>query len=466
MDKKPNVIVFFTDQQRWDASGLHGNPLDLMPNFDRMALQGTFLQNSITCQPVCGPARACLQTGKYANAVGVPTNAVALPAWEKTLAHYFSEAGYQTAYIGKWHLAGRESSSAVPVELRGGYDYWLASNVLEFTSNAFDTVMFDNDNQRISLPGYRVDALTDAAIRYIDGHREAPFFLFTSFIEPHFQNHVDSYPAPDGYEERYRSRWIPPDLMALGGSTHQHLAGYWGMIKRLDEAFGRLRDALRSLDLEKDTIILFTTDHGCHFKTRNGEYKRSCHDSSVRLPTALCGPGFDGGGTIRELSSLVDLPPTLLDAAGLPVPPEMQGRSIVPLIRKQDVEWPQEAFIQISEAQVGRAIRTERWKYCIDAPDKGTWYEGQAGASLYEEQYLYDLQADPYELNNLVHYDSYDAIRGELKKRLLRWMERVGEEKPEIVDAETQPSRNRREWPDTADTLSFDYRRDPGSVGH
>ena len=462
MPDKPNVVVFFTDQQRWDASGLHGNPLDLMPNFDRMAQRGTFVHNSFTCQPVCGPARACLQTGKYATNVNVPTNGIMLPRDEQTLAHYFSDEGYQTGYIGKWHLADQEGYNAVPVEQRGGYDYWLASNTLEFTSHAYETLLYDNDNQPVLLPGYRVDALTDAAIRYIDARKNDPFYLFISYIEPHFQNHVDSYPAPEGYEERYRSKWIPPDLMALGGSTHQHLAGYWGMIKRVDEAFGRIRDALLSLGLDKNTILLFTTDHGCHFKTRNNEYKRSCHESSVRLPTALCGPGFDAGGCLSEMTSLVDLPPTLLDAAGIPVPEEMQGRSLMPLIKKQNVDWPKEAFIQISEAQVGRALRTQRWKYCVDAPDKKTWYERQSGASTYVEQYLYDLQADPYELNNLVELEAYDDIKGELKKRLLRWMDEIGEKLPEIESRASLPHTQRREWPEAAQTLGFTHRR-PGN---
>lgn len=142
----------------------------------------------------------------------------------------------------------------------------------------------------------------------------------------------------------------------------------------------------------------------------------------MRLPTALSGPGLDGGGMIREMTSLVDLPPTLLDATGIPVPEQMQGRSIMPLVCKRRIDWPQEAFIQISEAQVGRAIRTERWKYCVEAPDKGTWQAGQRGASTYVEQYLYDLQADPYELNNLVGFDAYSQIKIELKNRLLRWM--------------------------------------------
>ncbi len=183
----------------------------------------------------------------------------------------------------------------VPPENRGGYDYWLASNVLEFTSDAYQTRLFDNDNQPVDLPGYRVDAMTDAVIRYIDQQKDNPFYLFTSYIEPHHQNHLDDYPPPDGYRERYTGKWIPPDLAALGGSTHQHLGGYYGMVKRLDEALGRLMDALKSLDLLDNTIILFTSDHGCHFKTRNSEYKRSCHESSIRVPTAFHGPWLRRG---------------------------------------------------------------------------------------------------------------------------------------------------------------------------
>ena len=221
----------------------------------------------------------------------------------------------------------------MPAEQRGGYEYWLAANLLEFTSDAYDTLLYDTDGKPVQLPGYRVDALTDAAIRYVDSHQAEPFFLFVSYLEPHIQNHLDDYPAPDGYREQYTGRWMPPDLATLGGSSPQHLGGYYGMVKRLDEALGRLLDALRSLNLLENTVVLFTSDHGCHFKTRNAEYKRSCHESSIRVPTALCGPGFDGGGQIDALVSLVDLPPTLLDAAGLPIPPAMQGRSILGLLR-------------------------------------------------------------------------------------------------------------------------------------
>src|SRR5690606_11868893 len=159
-------------------------------------------------------------------------------------------------------------------------------------------------------------------------------------------------------------KWTPPDLASLvgqhangagrvGGTAQQHLGGYWGMVKRLDEAFGRLMEALISLGIDDNTIVLFTSDHGCHFKTRNAEYKRSCHEGSVRGPTMLAGPGFEGGGELPELVSLVDLPPTLLDACAIDVPATMEGRSIMPLLRGQRQGWPDDVFVQISESHTG-----------------------------------------------------------------------------------------------------------------
>jgi len=434
--KRPNVIVFFTDQQRWDTAGIHGNPLDLMPNFDRRAHAGTDVPTSNTSQPVCGPARACLQTGLCATETGCYRNDIPLPSESRTLAHYFGAAGYDTAYIGKWHLSD-EGAGPVSKARRGGYEYWLASNILEFTSDAYDMVMYDGDGAAQKLPGYRVDAQTDAMIRYINDHQDRPFFLFSSFIEPHHQNHRDDFPAPPGYAERYRGRWLPPDLAALGGSSHQHLAGYLGMIKRLDEALGRMVDALISLDLLEDTIILFTSDHGNHFKTRNAEYKRSCHDASVRVPTMLHGGPFTGGGRISQLVSLIDLPPTLLDAAGIPVPDSMSGNSILPLVRGDAVDWQEEVFIQMSESQLGRAIRSKRWKYSVSAPNGDGWDD--ASSEHYVESELYDLLADPEELHNRAGLKTHRAVCDVLRSRLIRRMIEAGEDEPIIEPAPLVP---------------------------
>lgn len=461
--KQPNVVIFFTDQQRWDCSSLHGNPLDLMPNFDRLAQQQTHLANCFTCQPVCGPARSCLQTGQYATTTGVWRNGFSLPKDRPNLATCFNEAGYHTGYIGKWHLASVKHSDGVggivPKDMRGGYKQWLGVEAMEFSVHEYKTVLYDDDDNEVVLPGYRSDAVADAGIRFINEHQDKPFFLTMSFIEPHHQNDKDDYPAPDGYRECYTGKWCPPDLAALpayattqgqtgqanyghvGGTTQQHLGGYYGMVKRLDEGFGRVCDALKSLGLMENTIVMFISDHGCHFKTRNSEYKRSCHESSIRVPSLLAGPGFEGKGRFPGLVSLVDLPPTLLDACDIPVPATMQGHSLMPQLRGQKSDWQEEVFVQISESHIGRAVRTKRWKYAVESSKQDE--DGKGGSSRYTEVFLYDLHHDPYELCNLINQQSHDKVRAVMRERLLRKMRDAGEAMSEIVEVQSVPSGQR-----------------------
>lgn len=442
--KQPNVVVFFTDQQRWDTMGAYGNPCGLTPVFDRMAADGTCFTHAVTPQPVCGPARAALQTGKYATTLGTYTNGIPLPKNEKTLAHHFGGAGYHTGYIGKWHLGSGQL--AVTEEERGGYQYWLGANALEESSQPYNTVVYGNDNEEVKLPGYRVDALTDAAIRYIDDRKDNPFFLFLSFLEPHFQNCWDNFPAPQT-EQPVTSPYTPPDLTALVGTSPQHLPGYYGMVRRLDMALGRIRDALESLGLAKDTIILFTADHGCHFKTRNAEYKRSCHESSIHIPMALTGGPFRSGGRRQELISLVDIAPTLLDACGIPVPADMQGRSVMPVLNRQSADWqepnwPHDVFIQISEAEVGRAVRTHKWKFGATAPDKDP--VGDSYADTYREAFLYDLENDPWELDNLAGQQSHRPVREKLSQRLRERIRTVESREAAVELLADKPSGQRK----------------------
>ncbi|MEJ1112324.1 MULTISPECIES: sulfatase-like hydrolase/transferase [unclassified Kribbella] len=444
----PNVIVFLTDQQRWDTTGLQGNPMGLTPNLDRIGRAGTHFANSFTNQPLCTPARATLQTGLYPTTAGPHRNGIPLPTDAKTLAHHFGAAGYGTAYVGKWHLGDSASRGPVAPAQRGGYEYWLAANALEHTSDSYNTIVYDDSGTEVKLPGYRVDALTDAAIRYVAQPKDRPFFLFLSLLEPHHQNRRDDYPAPEGYEETYRGAWTPPDLATLGGTSYRQLPGYYGMIKRIDEAYGRLLDALTSLGLRDDTIVLFSSDHGNHFKTRNSEYKRSVHDASIRVPTVATGGIFTGGGKVNQLLSHVDLAPTLLDAAGLPVPKEMQGRSAVPLLHDRRSEWGDDVFVQVSESETARAVRTQRWKYGVVAPDCDP---AAPGSDHYVETYLFDLMADPYELDNLIGYRSHAHVATRLRERLLSRMIDAGEAPPTITVSPERDSGQRHLEPAEAE---------------
>ncbi len=429
MQKNKNVLIFFTDQQRADTLGVHGNPLNLTPNLDYDATNGTHCESAFTPQPVCLPARACLQTGKYSSEVKCDTNNDVLPVSELTLAHYFNDAGYETAYFGKWHL--NACDTAPFLEPQGGYKTWCAANIPESISDAYETVLFDGKGEEVRLPGYRVDATVDLAIRYIDKNKESPFFMMVSLLEPHMQNTRDDYPAPTGYQSRYVDAWTPPDLMALGGTSAQHLPGYYGMVKRIDEAYGRIKDALRSLGLLEDTIVLFTSDHGCHFKTRNSEYKRSCHDSSLKIPMVWSGAQFNGGGRLPNNISLVDVAPTLLEACEIPVPDYMSGQSILPLVNKTQRHFREHIYAEISESHVGRCVRTSRWKYSIR----------QVADNNFIDDFLYDLQADPWELNNIIGFRSHHYVVQVMRQRLIKQMLDIGQKEPQIIDAEEVDSK-------------------------
>jgi arylsulfatase A-like enzyme len=451
MADRPNVLVVFTDQQRWDTCGCYGNPTGLTPHLDALAARGTRLIRAFTCQPVCGPARASLQTGRFATAAGVHVNGVALPTDVPTIAKAFDAAGYDTGYIGKWHLSATRERS-VPRPLRGGYRHWLAVDTLEHSSHPYQGTLYDADERPVRYENrYRVDFLTDRAVDFLRAERDRPFFLFLSFLEPHQQNDWDRLVAPAGYAERYRDGYVPPDLHPGEGDWEKELGDYYGMVARIDECLGRLLAALDDAGLAGDTVVLFTSDHGCHFRTRNGEYKRSCHDASIHVPMVFDGPGFRGGGDRDEMVSLVDVPPTLLSSAGVRPPGPMHGRDMTALAAAGGTAvngaggralgtagdadgWENEVFLQISEDHVGRAIRTDRWKYCVAAPDAD---RRAPAADRYRDHHLYDLQEDPHEQDNLVGCDGYADVADDLRRRLIARISAAGEKEPTIESAWT-----------------------------
>lgn len=443
---RPNIIFYFSDQQRWDTMGCYGQPLPVTPNLDRLASEGVCFDHAFTCQPVCGPARACLQSGKYATQTGCYRNAVALPAGEPTLADHFHAAGYQTAYVGKWHLASNRTSytapfdeenfetRAVPPERRGGYrDFWMATDLLEATSHGYDGYVFDGDGKKHEFIGYRADCINNYAIHYLQNRKtEEPFFLFISQIEPHHQNDHGRFEGPDGSKERFVNFVAPLDLRKGVGDWETNYPDYLGQCRSLDENVGRLVDTLKEQGLWENTILFYTSDHGSHFCTRNSEYKRSCHDASIHIPLVVVGGPFTGGKAVPELVSLMDLPVTLLDCAGIAKPEGFQGHSLRKLVETPSCDWQDCVFLQVSESEVGRAIRTKDWKYSVVAEEDG-WNCPEA--ETYYEQFLYDLNADPDEHTNLVADPHYTAIRAMLAEKLTACMLQAGEIKPIILPA-------------------------------
>ncbi|TFG25614.1 MAG: arylsulfatase [Promethearchaeota archaeon] len=442
---KPNIVFVFTDQQRFDTCGCYGQKLDITPNLDKMAKEGVLFQHAFTNQPVCGPARSIIQTGKYATETMCYRNGIALPLNEKTIADYLSEAGYSVAYIGKWHLASTILKSkenvgpkvdytitAVPPERRGGYkDYWLASDVLEYTSHPNEGHLFNQNMEKVEFSGYRVDCLTNFALDFLDNYEEQkPFFLFISFLEPHQQNDIQKIVGPEGSKEKFKVYDVPKDLVNTEGDWKEFFPDYLGCCNRIDSNLKRITDKIDDLGISDNTVFIFVSDHGCHFRTRTWEYKRSCHDSSIRVPLVIKGPGFMGGKKVNELVSLINLAPTILGIAGVPIPDHMSGKKLQELIENPNLYWNDEIFIQISESQVGRALRTEKWKFSMNAPKKsGFWH---AFSNTYVGQYLYDLETDPYERTNLIHLPEYNEIKSKLAERLVERMVEIREPRPDI----------------------------------
>ncbi len=353
------------------------------------------------------------------------------------MGHYFSENGYETAYIGKWHL---HSEQVIPKEHRRGYDYWKAINLVICNTDAYDTVLYDENDNLVRMHGYRADTFTDEAIRYISAPKDKPYFLFLSYPEPHCQNHDFSYPCPPGYEEKYRNTWMPPDLASLPGAGYHHFPGYMGMVKRLDETYGRLMDALISLGQIDNTIVLFTSDHGNHFMTRNTTCKMSGHESSIRIPMTVHGPGFNTSRVVEQNVSLVDVMPTLLDCAGIEVPDNVSGHSMKQLVRDpESTEWDNNIFVQISESSVARTLRTDRWKYIVTGDPSLDALDNPYADEYYETE-LYDMKNDPYELLNLIHMENYDPIKAQLRETLLDCIKNKAHEEntPTIIPAENK----------------------------
>lgn len=429
-----NIIFYFSDQQRWDTVNE-----ELTPNLMKLADEGVLFENSFTCQPVCGPARSCLQSGVYPTETGCYTNAIALPRDITPLAEYFNNAGYQTAYIGKWHLGSDKfpgvgvhcESTAIPRDRQGKYQYWRAADCLEFTSHGYDGYIFDESGNKIDFKGYRADRINDFALEYLEKKRDPnkPFFMFVSQLEPHQQNDRNCF---EGYKEtieKYRDYPLPDDLTFLNGNYKEMYPDYISAINRLDYNVGRLVEKLKELGIYDDTIIIYTSDHGCHFKTRNLEYKRSCHESSTHTPLIIKGGGFEGGKRDDRLVSLIDMPPTMLSMAGINIPDYYKGVDLT----DNSLERRKCVFMQISESQCGRAVRTDRFKYSVrDIKPSGYLH---MNSRVYFEDYLYDLKKDPNEKVNLIKNPKYAHVRQELKYLLIEEMQKAGEEIPVIFPA-------------------------------
>lgn len=450
-DKKENIVFFFSDQQRWDTIGSNGQKLDITPNLDQLAREGVNFRNCFTNQPVCGPVRAVIQSGVYATETGCFKNAVPLPEEQQhRLADQLKKAGYSLAYIGKWHLASDEAqqryeTKPVPLKYRGGWDeYWVAADVVEFTSKGYGGYLYDQDMNKREFTGYRVDSVTDFALEYIRNYddEDKPFALFLSHLEPHHQNDMFDFEGPTGSKEKFRDFEQPPDLTKGKGDWERFMPDYLGSCNSLDRNLGRVVEALKEKGIYDNTMIIYTSDHGCHFKSHtediepggSDDYKRSSYESALHIPFVAKGRDFYGGENSDRIISSIDFPPTLVRAAGGEIPASWKGRPIQEY--KMD-DWKDVMYSQVSESYVGRLVRTDKWKYVIHAAGKRPFHDMGTDKDTWTDKHLFDMVNDPTEKNDLKDNPDYNEIKAQLRKLLIEYAYKAGEGNFTISDTTT-----------------------------
>ena len=424
--KKPNVVFVFGDQHRLCDVGYAGNNQVKTPNLDRIASQSCELTWAISGMPVCCPYRASLMTGQYPLRHGVFLNDLCLDTEGEYLGEAFKRGGYDTAYVGKWHLDGHGRESFIPRERRRGFDYW---QVLECTHDYNHSPYFGDSDRQQLWQGYDAFAQTDCAIDYIKSHdREHPFFLILSYGPPH--NPYET--APDEYKRMYNPDDIvlrpnvPEDMQARARAD---IAGYYAHISALDHAIGKLYDAIFDAGIGEDTIFIYTSDHGDMLYSQGEVRKQKPWDESIRVPFVL--HWQNRLGHCGKLFNSIDIMPTLLDLCGLPLPDSMDGRSIAPYIlgeadcndNADDIDSCDAVIIECISpfgeytrdrgGREYRGLRTRRYTYVVglDAP----WL-------------LYDNERDPYQLRNLIGEVEYAEIQSKLDARLRLMLKERGDE--------------------------------------
>jgi arylsulfatase A-like enzyme len=432
--ERPNVLFMISDDQAAGTLSCAGHPLLSTPSLDRLAASGVRFANAFTTSSICSASRASFLTGHYARSHGVLHNRDQLRGHVRSFPHLFTRAGWDTAYVGKWHLGGRSVNS-----LRG-FTHTCALPV----QGRYRDADFYRDGELIQTEGFVDDVTTDFAIEFLGRPREAPFLLYVGFKSAHrprdpadrfdelfadatFEppasvDHLPPFPRRSEWSGMSREAghrveddapaadWAAdygerPSLITFDEVRLESRRNYLRLIAGVDENVGRLLDALDALELAETTIVVFTSDHGYMHGEHGLGGKAVAYEESIRTPLLIRDPrNTKAGLVVNELAVNIDLAPTLLDLVGLGIPTGTQGRSLRPLLERTDTSW-REAFVyefyrspMYGGVPTTIALRHERWKL-ITYPGYPAWTE------------LFDLDADPYEMNDLARSaDSADTL--------------------------------------------------------
>jgi len=420
--RQPNLVFIFADQWRAQATGYAGNKDVRTPNLDRLAAESVNFSNAISGCPVCSPYRASLMTGRYPLTHGVFLNDVRLNTDAISIAQAYNRAGYDTGYIGKWHLDGRDRSAFIPRARRQGFKFWKAMGCTHNYNNSF---YYADKNIRLKWPGYDAIAQTREAQRYITEHADDKLFaLFVSWGPPHAPYHT----APQRYNDLFKPEGLKvrPNVPAhLQVQAKKTLAGYYAHIAALDDCIGDIIRTLRKLGLEEDTILVFTSDHGDMLFSQGQQKKQKPWDESIKVPFLLRYPAALGrqGRTIDMPINTPDIMPTLLGLSGIEIPDTVEGTDFSGYLKTGEKPKDNAALIscpspfgQWKRANGGkeyRGVRTRRYTYVRDL--NGPWL-------------FYDNEQDPYQLNNLCDRPGYEKLQMELERTLSQKLAETNDE--------------------------------------
>lgn len=436
---RPNVIWLIADQHRAQALGCNGDLNARTPNLDNLAGMGVNFTMAVSGSPACCPFRGSLLAGRYPHGC-IHDHEIPLPAGQETIARPFNDAGYHTAYFGKWHLdgfqerTGRAAMHIVPPERRGGFETWAGydNNNSQWDSWVHGGVGRDAFHYR--LPGYETDALTDLLIAYIKergqeakGGRGRPFFAVLSAQPPH-----DPYVAPAAYMRNYNGAALAlrpnvPPIAKVQATARRDMAGYYAMIENWDHNVGRIREALAATGLAFNTHILYFSDHG-DMHGAHGQYRKAKpHEESIRIPFLIGGelPAYYGRkrGRFPAPVNHVDIAPTTLGLCDIPKPEWMAGTdySHYRIPNKASAPEPDSAFLQWRLASGTSSSYNTPWRGIVTT-------DGWKYACVENASYLmFNLQEDPYELANLAFDNGYRPIRKRLIERLKQWIDDTGD---------------------------------------
>ena len=427
--ERPNIIYVFADQWRAQDTGYNGNRQVQTPHLDQLAARSVNFTNAVAGISVCCPARACLLTGQHALTHGVFVNDVHLADDAVSMAKLFKAAGYDTAYVGKWHVDGRGRSNYIPPESRQGFDYW---KTLECTHDYNNSKYYAGDSdQALTWEGYDAIEQTRDVQAYLrargssgGAQSEPPFLLVLSWGPPHAPYET----APEAYRAMYDPAAIelrPNVTPEMEGEAREWIAGYYAHCTALDDCLGALMQTLDEEGLADNTIFVFTSDHGDMLGSQGEVKKQRPWEESIRVPFLLRWPERFGQNG-REVDALLDTPdilPTLLSLCSLPVPETVEGRDFSATIQGgQDPSGgaaliycphPFGQFLRQDGGREYRGVRTKSHTYVRDL--NGPWL-------------LYDNAADPFQLVNLVDSPSSKAVQAELDATLQEKLDERGDE--------------------------------------